>query len=540
MLNYLCPSCSKQLRITNGDYIFSYNIKCSNSHNYENISSEDLLTKKSYNIDSLYKCKNHKKPNIIHCFQCDEDLCFKCLKDYHNNHKFEYLKSFHLDDSEKYNLILKLNKEKKNLSTINSELLNFKNKFNLYLDIIISELNKCYQIRNDLINNISQKDISYIDYQNYKILFEDKSFNLIKENTKKFIKNETFIKKFDSLRNIFELLIKKGKYIEEKKINDKFNKIKNMIPLNKGLFITLNFESYIDHYIISHFYIKIMKINSNIFSTELKYDIIFEKNINIYGEIVLKQNNDIKKELSFYIAEISEEILIIYKVTIKNLFDKKEINHNNNDNFILEKVIELNIFECKGVISLSENKNLIFNENKIFLYDESFNFNKIIFTDENNIGLYDYLKINQELIIFSNNWGSIYIFKIDEDLIDKKKLINAGLKILYFSDKKKILFIVNKNKIYLINFNIAFPEIMQTVQINSSFEYCFNDTNILKNLYFFNDENIFIEFEEKIFKNSSYFNMKYLIQYKIIDNELTEISRNILKNENNYKYKFNK
>ena len=62
MLNYLCPSCNKQLRITNGDYIFSYNIKCSNSHDYDNISSEDLLTKKVLILIYFINVKTIKNP----------------------------------------------------------------------------------------------------------------------------------------------------------------------------------------------------------------------------------------------------------------------------------------------------------------------------------------------------------------------------------------------------------------------------------------------------------------------------------------------
>ena len=58
MKNYCCQVCNGKLRITEGNYIFTYNINCFNNHTKENVKLDDLLScEKTIN----YNCKNHKK-----------------------------------------------------------------------------------------------------------------------------------------------------------------------------------------------------------------------------------------------------------------------------------------------------------------------------------------------------------------------------------------------------------------------------------------------------------------------------------------------
>ena len=54
MENYICDACKEQLKIENGEFLFTYNIKCKNGHNKENIYVDDLFLKKQIN-ENLYK-----------------------------------------------------------------------------------------------------------------------------------------------------------------------------------------------------------------------------------------------------------------------------------------------------------------------------------------------------------------------------------------------------------------------------------------------------------------------------------------------------
>ena len=109
MKNYFCPICDGQLRITEGNYIFTYNINCFNNHKKMNVKLEDLL---SYEKAINYNCKNHKKPNRIYCYSCNEDICLNCYNELHKNHKIEYLKAINLSDVEKFGLNESLKRKK--------------------------------------------------------------------------------------------------------------------------------------------------------------------------------------------------------------------------------------------------------------------------------------------------------------------------------------------------------------------------------------------------------------------------------------------
>ena len=78
MEKFICKECNNQLKLTKGNFIFSFNLECCNNHKKENIDLDDLLNMKKKSNQDIFKCKNHKKKNLIHCFDCDEDICFHC------------------------------------------------------------------------------------------------------------------------------------------------------------------------------------------------------------------------------------------------------------------------------------------------------------------------------------------------------------------------------------------------------------------------------------------------------------------------------
>ena len=65
--SFLCPDCNNELKIYKGDYLFTYHIECSNGHKQSNVDIELILEKRKAK-QSLFRCKNHRKKLLIHCF----------------------------------------------------------------------------------------------------------------------------------------------------------------------------------------------------------------------------------------------------------------------------------------------------------------------------------------------------------------------------------------------------------------------------------------------------------------------------------------
>ena len=373
---FFCSTCDNQLKIKEGDYLFTYNIECCNNHISKNVDLEDILSKKK---GKNYICENHKKNKIIHCINCNEDICFICYKKSHKLHKMEYLKALNYEQFIKDNFDRELKDEKIYINNFINELMHFKNELNLYIDILKSDLQKFYKFRCDLINNISQKITSYINIENVKNVFEKKNIE-IKNIIKSFLSCNTFTQRYDSLKNIFELMFKKGKYIENEYIKDIFEK--KVIPIDEKYFMKIDDGQFI-------IFEKTLELNLR----KYKFKNIFEKSINYkFNTIKLKENKNIKNNLSLYALSYYEDYnnytikTLLYEITIKNLCD-----------FNIKKIVTYD--KCIYLFVLSEDTIITDDKKEISLYDESFKSPKLISNEIFDIN--EFLKIDPNTFIYS-------------------------------------------------------------------------------------------------------------------------------------------
>ena len=495
MNQFCCSTCDNQLKIKNGDYIFTYNIECCNNHISENVELEDIFSTKK---QKSFVCENHKKKNIIHCFDCNIDICFLCYKEFHNLHKMEYLRALNYDKVSISSFVSDLKEDKKYIENFIVELAHFKSQLNLFIDILKSDLQKFLKFRCDLVSNIFQDNSPYANIENVKNLFKNKNFLEMKNFIKKFLSKDVFVQKYDNLKNIFELMFKKGKYIENQNIKNILKE--NIISFDEKYFIKFNKNKFI-------IFEKSLELNLK----RYKFNNIFEKlmNFNI-DQIKIKTNENIAKRLSLYMTSFSSYFpyenkkTFIYEVTIENLCD-----------FNIKEILALNGY--KNLFVLSKDKNLICDEVGLVLYDESFKSQKLVTYLENRIR--EFLKIDSNTFIYSLGEDSnikIFLVKIDK-IIYHIQILNCGNKLVYFSEKKNIIFTNDERFIYLSNFNSSRidVEVIQKIELK---DFCYEcNTKIIKCLTSFNDDSIYIT----IIVN----NKRFLVQYKIIENELVEISR---------------
>ena len=490
MNQFCCLTCNNPLKIKNGDYLFSYNIECRNNHIRENIELEDILSTKK---PTSFICESHKKKNIIHCYDCDVDICFLCYKELHNLHKMEYLKTLNYDQICRSSFESDLKEDKEYIENFIIELAHFKSQLNLFIDILKSDLKKFYKFRCDLINNISQENSPYANIENVKNLLKNKNFLEMRNFIRKFSSNNVFVKKYDNLKNIFELMFKKGKYIESQNIKN--ISTKNIIPLDEKYFIRWN---KITFFILE----KSLELNLK----KYKFNNIFEKSMyfNI-SQIKLKSNENIKKRLSLYMLSNYNKKAFLYEVTIENLCD-----------FNIKEILALN--GHINLFILSEDKNLIDNGIKLVLYDKSFKSQNLVSFLSNNIN--GFLKIDSNTFIYSLEEGfNINICFVKNDkVIYQNQIFNCGHQPIYFSEKKNLIFTNDYQFIYLSNFipSTIGLELFQKIELKD-FYYHFNITELIRCVTSFNDDSIYIGI--KINKNL------VLVQYKIIESELVEISR---------------
>lgn len=510
MKRFLCPICNKQLRITNGDNMFSFNINCCNNHKNENIDIDYILSQAKNNPD-IFKCQNHKKEIFMHCFDCDEDCCFKCYKS-HQNHKIDYLNKLDNEVFNQKDIDIILTKENNIINNYISGIKDFQNRLNTYIDILLYEIKNIQEMRNELINNKFETKFTFIDIENSKIILRSDAFRQILNNAEEFNKQDIFFKKYELLKNILEPFIEKGKLIENIKIKENYNELKKMriVPIDKNYFISFY-----------TFNLKLMKINENLSLKSFDLINIHKYSINFnLSDLIIKDINNYEKNLSFYALSYIEDNNGTFKTEVKEIIITDILNNKENAD---KKINVKNIQTFEGkikLIFLKDNKNIVINNNGIFLYDNSFNNKKILDSRPYN-HIYDSFKISENIFLLStylkdNENPKIYTFNVEDDLIYKNIIKNSGYIFIKFSKSKKILFTQDTSYFYLINFNTNFPECIQKIEVNYRLnEFLDKDYfRLIKFFNIFNDDSIYFESSNN-----------YLIQYKILGYVLKEISK---------------
>ena len=541
--SFLCPECGELCKIKDGNYLFSYNLECSQGHKEYNIDQEFLLKKRKLKQNS-FKCKNHRKRNQIHCYTCNEDICILCLKDNHQKHKYEYLKNLKFGTREEYNNNYNLNKQKEILQIFLNELNTFQIKLNLYIDTIKSQLKQQSKFRTELIKNISENNFSFLDIENFNFHSKNDKYKKIEEFIEIFINKSTFLEKYDNLKKILGEIIKKGKYIEERKIVNKINNYidLNLLPLNHdNLFVQCK-----KNYISNNSEITIFQENFLNQQEKCDYKPILSRTFPFIINkcpILCENFAKIDNETQFYC--ISDNSVIKF-ILIK---DQSYINENPE----YECVINMfNLFKISALTVLSKDKNIIFDTNKnIFLYDDSFNIETSKQLEQKLPG--EYSTIDSVLTLDKNNFiftiknfnntePNIYAINIEEKNI--KKINTNGLTPLplFYLKQKKLLIsfcfeykynnIKANNYFYisLINFAIAKPEIIQMININYY--------DISKKVFYFNcfnDDSFYFPICQQTYNKEMFYKVIYISQYKLIKGEFREVSR--IKKEDDFSLK---
>ena len=233
---------------------------------------------------------------MAHCSDCKRDICLNCLNEEHKKHKADFLKAINANNYQIYHFKNLIENEKNILNLFLSNLKIFQSKLISHINMIKSLLRKEFEFKTDIIEKILNKTFTNIDIQNAKGLLDDNSYQKINKSISDFCKSKTFIEEYNSLKNIFEEVIEKGKYIENKyfsKIREKFNL--NLIPLNNNYYICLNKDSNNLNIIRD-----ISKPNSLKFEYESLFDQSFARNrVSNIEKIILKNNEDVTKELIY-------------------------------------------------------------------------------------------------------------------------------------------------------------------------------------------------------------------------------------------------
>jgi hypothetical protein len=540
--SFLCPNCDELCKVNNGDYLFSYNIECLYGHKQTNLEQEFLLMKRKVK-QNIFKCKNHRKKNQIHCYTCNEDICILCFKDMHQNHKYEYLKNLKLGTREEYNNNYNLNKQKEILQIFLTELNAFQAKFDLYIDILKEKLKKQNEFKFELFKNISENNFSFIDIENFNINSKNDIYKKMEDFMEKFINQNTFLEKYEYLKNILDELIKKGKYIEEKKVVNRINNYidLNLMPLNNdNLFVQCK-----KNYISNNSEITIFQEIIDKDRENYDYIPIISKNFPFIINkcpILLENVPKIDNETSFYC--ISDNSVI-------KLMIKKQLEIGEDPKF--DCIINIfNTLATTALTVLTKDKNIVFKSNQnIILFDDNFSIENAKELNQKLPGEFstveNVLTIDKNSFIFTiKNFNStepnIYLIKVDEDSLYKINTNDLTPLPLFYMKQKKILIsfcyeykynnIKDNNNFYitLINFNVEKPEIVQMININYY--------DISKKVFYFNcfnDDSFYFPICKQTYNKEMFYKVIYISQYKLIKGEFREVSR--IKKEDDFSLK---
>jgi len=541
--SFLCPECGELCKIHDGDYLFSYNLECSQGHKQYNLDQEFLLKKRKLKQNS-FKCKNHRKRNQIHCYTCNEDICILCYKDIHQSHKYEYLKNLKFGTREEYNNNYNLNKQKEILQIFLTELNTFQIKFNLYIDTLKSQLKQQNEFRTELIKNISENNFSFLDIENFNVHSKNDKYKKIEEFIELFINKSTFLEKYDNLKGILNEIIKKGKYIEERKIMNKINNYidLNLLPLNHdNLFVQCK-----KNYISYNSEITIFQENFANDQEKFDYKPIISKTFPfIINKCPILSENipKIDNETQFYCISDNSVIKILLIKHQESISQKPEY----------ECIINMfNVLKTSALTVLSKDKNIIFdNDRNIILYDDSFSnetskqLNQKLpgeFSTIDNVLTLDKNNFIFTIKNFNNTEPNIYAINLENENIQKINTNGLTPMPLFYLKNKKLLIsfcfeykynnIKANNYFYisLINFAVEKPEIIQMININYF--------DISKKVFYFNcfnDDSFYFPICQQTYNKEMFYKVIYISQYKLIKGEFREVSR--IKKEDDFSLK---
>ena len=220
------------------------------------------------------------------------------------------------------------------------------------------------EFRSELIKNISETNFSFIDIENFNIHSKNDIYKKIEEFIEGFINKSTFLEKYEYLKGIFDELIKKGKYIEEKNIVNRINNYidLNLMPLNNdNLFVQCK-----KNYISNNSEITIFQEIIDKDRENYDYIPIISKNFPFIINkcpILLENVPKIDNETSFYC--ISDNSVI-------KLMIKKQLEIGEDPKF--DCIINIfNTLATTALTVLTKDKNIVFKSNQnIILFDDNF------------------------------------------------------------------------------------------------------------------------------------------------------------------------
>ena len=305
--------------------------------------------------------------------------------------------------------------------------------------------------------------------------------------------------------------------------------IKCQIIYNKNELNNLSIQSFIIPYLWNeafiNFNILFFQSNKNnlLLSTNGNNGIVYKKNEKFYYNFIVKDNKDLEKEIvQINKSDIIDKILFVNNKLMIFLCNNEKIyiyqieneNINYKNSFILNKEKNIIIIKIKGFI-INEDKLVIFfltNKNEI---------KGILLTK-------DFTKIEKEFILIKNNF-----FDFIDKYIEKRELIEIGLKINIILKKHSILSFGNQSKIFYnkIIQNIKIFEEQIFILFNLNIIYIFDISDLDNPLFIinYNKENIILDF--------LIFNKDYL--YLLIFDKKNQ-SNNLLfldlNNQKNYKF----
>ena len=179
-------------------------------------------------------------------------------------------------------------------------------------------MKKYYELKSNLIKNITKNNFTYIDIENVKQNIDTDSDKFISDNMKKIVHCDTFLKIYEHLKNIFDFIIKRGKFIEEQEIKEKLFQKQNkfIIPINDKYFIQNSYDCF-----------KIIKASYN--DKKPMHDIILKHSYN-FQQIILKNIDNAEKDFSLFNLSKNENKAQLSEITIKNILNN---NKNLNENY---------------------------------------------------------------------------------------------------------------------------------------------------------------------------------------------------------------